>query len=200
MLLQILRPPPLRAHIRRHQPVRVPPAPAREHPDDAAGAPTPTKVPLVGRFTPGKILCCPIILWPTLRPIRRCHRSRLATSPRVAETSSGGSKKIFAALAVLVVAAVGVTFAWTQFHEKVRPLTRKRQTTSGCGRASVAPGACCSQRSTQHDRIHANFCSHRDNSATQSFSNDHGEQSRSPSRGCFRLCKLRQQIRQQNLG
>jgi protein TonB len=35
-----------------------------------------------------------------------------------AETSSGGSKKIFAAVAVLFVAAVGSYFAWTQFHKK----------------------------------------------------------------------------------
>jgi TonB family protein len=35
-----------------------------------------------------------------------------------AETSSGGSKKVSAAVAVLVVAAVGSYFAWTQFHKK----------------------------------------------------------------------------------
>jgi protein TonB len=35
-----------------------------------------------------------------------------------AETSSGESKKIFTAVAVLFVAAVGSYFAWTQFHKK----------------------------------------------------------------------------------
>ncbi len=94
------------------------PAPAREHPDDAAGAPTLTKVPFGREIHSGQnplLSDNPLADVTAHPPVPSFMFGDVTAS---AETSSGGSKKIFAAVAVLVVAAVGSYFAWTQFHKK----------------------------------------------------------------------------------
>jgi TonB family protein len=94
------------------------PAPAREHPDDAASAPAPTSVAFGREIHSGQN---PLLSDNPLADIAAPPPVPLFTFGSVnesAETSSGGSKKIFAAVAVLVVAAVGSYFAWTQFHKK----------------------------------------------------------------------------------
>jgi len=94
------------------------PAPAREHQDDAAGAPTPTKVAFGREIHSGQN---PLLSDNPLADVTAHPHVPSFTFGDVtasAETSSGGSKKIFAAITVLVVAAVGSYFAWTQFHKK----------------------------------------------------------------------------------
>ena len=93
------------------------PAPARERQDDAASPPTPTTVAFGREIHSGQ------------NPLLSDNPADIAAHPPApsftfddltasAETSSGGSKKIFAAVAVLFVAAVGSYYAWTQFHKK----------------------------------------------------------------------------------
>jgi TonB family protein len=94
------------------------PAPAREHRDDAASAPAPTKVAFGREIHSGQN---PLLSDNPLADITAHPPVPLFTFGDVtasAETSSGGSKKIFAAVAVLFVAAVGSYFAWTQLHKK----------------------------------------------------------------------------------
>src|SRR5258707_29133 len=79
--LHIRRRHPLRAHILPHPPPRVRPRPRASMRMMLPALPRRRKWRLVGRFTPGKILCCPIILLPTLRLIRPCPCSHLPTSP-----------------------------------------------------------------------------------------------------------------------
>jgi TonB family protein len=94
------------------------PAPARERQDDAASAPTPTRVAFGREIHSGQN---PLLSDNPLADIAAHPPAPLFTFGDLtasAETSSGGSKKIFAAVAVLFVAAVGSYFAWTQFHKK----------------------------------------------------------------------------------
>jgi TonB family protein len=100
------------------------PSPAREHEheheheDDAASAPTPTKATFGQEIHSGQN---PLLSDNPLADITAHPPVPLLTFGGVtasAETSSGGSKKILAAIAVLVVAAVGSYFAWTQLHKK----------------------------------------------------------------------------------
>jgi TonB family protein len=93
------------------------PAPARERQDDAASAPPPTKVAF-GEIHSGQnplLSDNPLADTTAHVPVPSFTFGELTAS---AETSSGESKKIFAAVAVLFVAAVGSYFAWTQFHKK----------------------------------------------------------------------------------
>ena len=93
------------------------PAPARERQDDAASAPTPTKVAFGREIHSGQnplLSDDPLADITAHPPVPSFTFGGVTAS---AETSSGGSKKIFAAVAVLVVAAVGSYFAWTQFHK-----------------------------------------------------------------------------------
>jgi len=91
------------------------PAPAREQHNDAASAPPPTKVAFGREIHSGQNP----LLSDNLADLRAYPPAPLFTFVTAsAETSSGGSKKIFAAVAVLFVAAVGSYFAWTQFHKK----------------------------------------------------------------------------------
>jgi protein TonB len=94
------------------------PAPARAHEDDAASAPTPTKVAFGREIHSGQnpLLSDNPLADTTAHPPVPLFTFGGVTAS--AETSSGGSKKIFAAIAVLVVAAVGSYFAWTQLHKK----------------------------------------------------------------------------------
>ncbi len=92
-------------------------APARERQDDAASAPTPTKVAFGREIHSGQN---PLLSDNPLADIAAHPPAPLFTFGDLtasAETSSGGSKKIFAAVAVLFVAAVGSYYAWTQFHK-----------------------------------------------------------------------------------
>jgi protein TonB len=94
------------------------PAPAREHRDDAASAPAPAKVAFGREIHSGQnplLSDNPLADLTAHPPVPLFTFGDLTAS---AETSSGGSKKIFAAVAVLFVAAVGSYFAWTQFHKK----------------------------------------------------------------------------------
>src|SRR5258708_22598743 len=94
------------------------PAPGRERQDDAASAPTPTKVAFGREIHSGQN---PLLSDNPLADITAHPPVPLFTFGGItasAETSGGGSKKIFAAIAVLVVAAVGSYFAWTQLHKK----------------------------------------------------------------------------------
>src|SRR5260370_12615131 len=93
-------------------------APAREHADDAASAPTPTKVAFGREIHSGQnpLLSDNPLADTTAHPPVPLFTFGGVTAS--AETSSGGSKKIFAAIAVLVVAAVGSYFAWAQLHKK----------------------------------------------------------------------------------
>jgi protein TonB len=93
-------------------------APAREHEDDAASAPAPTKVAFGREIHSGQnpLLSDNPLADTTAHPPVPLFTFGGVTAS--AETSSGGSKKIFAAIAVLVVAAVGSYFAWTQLHKK----------------------------------------------------------------------------------
>src|SRR6267143_3269954 len=97
------------------------PAPAREHQrehqDDAASAPTPYKIAFGREIHSGQN---PLLSDNPLADIaaRPPVPSFTFGDTASAETSSGGSKKIFAAVAVLFVAAFGSYFAWTQFHKK----------------------------------------------------------------------------------
>jgi TonB family protein len=96
------------------------PAPARqhEHEDDAASAPTPTKASFGQEIHSGQN---PLLSDNPLTDIAAHPPVPLLTFGGItasAQTSSGGSKKIFAAIAVLFVAAVGSYFAWTQLHKK----------------------------------------------------------------------------------
>jgi len=94
------------------------PAPARAHADDAASAPTPTKVAFGREIHSGQnpLLSDNPLADTTAHPPVPLFTFGGVTAS--AATSSGGSKKIFAAIAVLVVAAVGSYFAWTQLHKK----------------------------------------------------------------------------------
>ena len=92
-------------------------APARERQDDAASAPTPTKVAFGREIHSGQN---PLLSDNPLGDIAAHPPAPLFTFGDLtasAETSSGGSKKIFAAVAVLFVAAVGSYYARTQFHK-----------------------------------------------------------------------------------
>src|SRR5438552_7915657 len=92
-------------------------APARERQDDAASAPTPTRVAFGREIHSGQN---PLLSDNPLADIAAHPPAPLFTFGDLtasAETSSGGSKKIFAAVAVLFVAAVGSYYAWTQFHK-----------------------------------------------------------------------------------
>jgi TonB family protein len=93
-------------------------APARERHDDAASAPPPTKVAFGREIYSGQN---PLLSDNPLADIAAHPSAPLFTFGDLtasAETSGGGSKKIFAAVAVLFVAAVGSYYAWTQFHKK----------------------------------------------------------------------------------
>jgi TonB family protein len=94
------------------------PAPARAHEDDASSAPTPTKVAFGREIHSGQnpLLSDNPLADTTAHPPVPLFTFGGVTAS--AETSSAGSKKIFAAIAVLVVAAVGSYFAWTQLHKK----------------------------------------------------------------------------------
>jgi TonB family protein len=97
------------------------PAPARERQDDAASAPTPTKVAFGREIHSGQN---PLLSDNPLADIAAHPPAPLFTFGDLtasAETSSGGSKKIFAAVAVLFIAAVGSYYAWTQIHKKSDP-------------------------------------------------------------------------------
>ncbi len=94
------------------------PAPAHERQDDAASTPTPPKVAFGREIHSGQN---PLLSDNPLADIAAHPPAPLFTFGDLTaseETSSGGSKKIFAAVAVLFVAAVGSYYAWTQFHKK----------------------------------------------------------------------------------
>jgi TonB family protein len=125
------------------------PAPARERQDHAASAPTPTKVAFGREIHSGQnplLSDNPLADTTVHAPVPSFTFGGVTAS---AETSSGGSKKIFAAVAVLVVAAVGSYFAWTQFHKKSDlPLGDAKQSTAAVEPAShLEPAASKAQRS-----------------------------------------------------
>jgi protein TonB len=92
------------------------PAPAREHQHDAASAPTPAKVAFGREIHSGQnplLSDNPLADITAHPPVPSFTFGDVTAS---AETSSGGRNKILGA--VLLVAAVGSYFAWTQFHKK----------------------------------------------------------------------------------
>src|ERR1700730_17606956 len=94
------------------------PAPAREHRPDAASAPTPTRVAFGREIHSGQnplLSDNPLADITAHPPVPSFTFGGVTGSP---ETSSGGEKKILAAVAALFVAAVGSYIAWTQFHKK----------------------------------------------------------------------------------
>ena len=94
------------------------PAPAREHQDGAASAPTPTKAGFGREIHSGQnplLSDNPLADITAHSPVPSFTFGDLTAS---AETSGGGRTKIFAAVAVLFVVAVGSYFAWVQFHKK----------------------------------------------------------------------------------
>ena len=94
------------------------PAPARERQDEAASPPPPTPVAFGREIHSGQN---PLLSDNPLADIAAHPPAPMFTFGDLtasAEASSGGSKKIFAAVAILLVAAVGSYYAWTQFHKK----------------------------------------------------------------------------------